>query len=591
VSVLTVKTICRIVSLVNRRYDTVKLRPFQAKAKAAVYAAWAAGAKNTLLVEPTGAGKTVIFSDIINEHDGPSVAIAHRQELVSQISLALARNEVRHRIIGPQTVVRTVVNLHMLELGRSYYDPRARCGVAGVDTLVRRQTELAQWLHSVTLWIQDEAHHVLTKNKWGKAATMFPNARGLGVTATPERADGKGLGRHASGLFDHMNVGPSARDLIEAGYLTDYRIFAPPSDLDLSDVNTTASGDYSAKKLKFAVRRSHVVGDVVSHYLRIAPGKLGITFATDVETATDITAQFNAAGVPAAVVSADTPAADRVAILRRFKNRELLQLVNVDLFGEGFDLPAIEVVSMARPTQSYALYCQQFGRGLRLMVSDTLNATWGGLTDRERLAHIAASGKPHAIIIDHVNNVERHGLPDAHRSWSLNDREKRSKGAATDVIPVRACPACTAVYERIYKTCPFCGHTATPAARNGPEFVDGDLTELDPATLAAMRGEIARVDLDREALRDEQNRKRVASWKSNIHVARHVERQEAQRALRASIAWWAGWQRSMNRSDVESYRRFYFMFGVDVMTAQALKASEALELANRVNIKLGEMAA
>jgi len=208
----------------------------------------------------------------------------------------------------------------------------------------------------VTLCVIDEGHHVLKDNKWGTAFQIFPNAKGLLVTATPDRADGKGLGRHADGLVDAMIEGPTMRDLINQGYLTDYRVFAPPSDLDLSQVTTSADGDYNKAKLKAAVRKSHVIGDVVTHYLRIAPNKLGITFATDVETATDIAAQFNAQGVPAAVVSAKTSDADRVAILRRFKNRELLQLVNVDLFGEGFDLPAIEVVSMARPTQSYGFY-------------------------------------------------------------------------------------------------------------------------------------------------------------------------------------------------------------------------------------------
>ena len=538
----------------------MQLRPYQEQAKQDIYNAWNSGASNVLSVLPTGAGKTVLFSEIIKEHQGASCAIAHRQELVSQISLALARDNVRHRIIGPQSVVRMIVNLHMSELRKSFYDPSAHCGVAGVDTLVRRQVELAPWLKSNTLWVQDEAHHVLINNKWGTAASKFPNAKGLGVTATPGRADGKGLGRHADGLFDVMVNGPSMRDLIDMDYLTDYRIFAPPSDLDLNNVPTGSGGEFSPAPLKLAVRKSHVIGDVVKHYLRIAPGKLGITFATDVETATDIAAQFNLAGVPAAVVHAKTPDADRIAILRRFKNRELLQLVNVDLFGEGFDLPAIEVVSMARPTQSYGLYVQQFGRCLRLL-----------------------AGKLYGIIIDHVGNVERHGLPDAPRTWSLDRREKRSKGAPDDVIPVKSCPECTAVYERIHNACPYCGHIAPPAARSGPEFVDGDLHELDAETLANMRGEINRVDGPVRYPNSLHNAAKTHLMNS------HYNRQDVQKALRASMAWWAGFQLNMGRSNSESYKRFYWMFGVDVMTAQTLNSRDALALAEKVNLKLVEL--
>ena len=218
----------KIATVVSR--VVTHLRPYQAKAKQYIYDAWDQGFVNVLAVLPTGAGKTVLFSDIIHDHRGASCAIAHRQELVSQISLALARDKVRHRIIGPKSVVKLCVNLHMLELGASYYDPSSTCAVAGVDTLVRRGDELNGWLESVTLCVQDEAHHVLESNKWGTAFKMFPNAKGLGVTATPLRADGKGLGRHVDGLFDTMVEGPGMRDLIEMGFLTEYRVFAPPSD-------------------------------------------------------------------------------------------------------------------------------------------------------------------------------------------------------------------------------------------------------------------------------------------------------------------------------------------------------------------------
>lgn len=542
-------------------HQRATLRPYQVEQKLAIYEAWRRGHKNVLDVLPTGAGKTVIFSDIIHDHAGASCVIAHRQELVLQISLALARDHVRHRIIGPKSIVKLCVANHVEETGASYYDPNAPCAVAGVDTLVRR-TNLAPWLRTVTLWVQDEAHHLLRKNKWGKVVEMFPaHARGLGVTATAARADGFGLGRHADGVFDTLIVGPGPRELIRLGYLADYRIFAPPSDLDLSDVNVTGGGDFNPVKLKRAVRRSRIVGDVVAHYKRIANGKLGVTFAESVETATDIARQFCEGGVPAEVVSANTSDTDRNSALRRFRRRELLQLINVDLFGEGFDVPSIEVVAMARPTQSLTVYLQQFGRALRPF-----------------------EGKDFGIIIDHVGNVERHGLPDTPRAWTLDRREKRNNGALT-TVPVRACPQCTAVYERILKACPFCGFIPIPAARNGPEFVDGDLSELSPEVLAIMRGEIAAVDMDKEEFRAELVAKHVPQIGQLAGVKRHVKNQAAQKRLRDSIALWAGYQRAAGRPDFASYRLFYFTFGVDVLTAQALGTDDAENLFERVNDK------
>lgn len=542
----------------------MQLRPYQSDLEFSINKAWQT-VRNVLAVLATGAGKTVTFSDIIAKHVGASCVIAHRQELVSQISMALARFGIKHRIIGPKNLIKFINQIHMVEFGRSYYDSAAPCAVAGVDTLIRRHDELAHWLKQVTLWVMDEAHHVLEENKWGTAVKMFPNARGLGVTANTKRADGKGLGRHADGLMDALVEGPGMRDLINMGFLTDYRIFAPPSDLDLEGVKITNTGDYSRPQLRKREKGSHLVGDVVGHYLKLARGKLGITFATDVEAATEYAAAFNAAGVPAEVVTAKTPDSVRIEILRRFRRREILQLVNVDLFGEGFDLPAIEVVSMARATASFNLFCQQFGRALRIL-----------------------DGKQIAIIIDHVGNVMRHGLPDAPQVWSLDRRGKKDSGA-TDTIPMKVCHECTSAYEGFHKACPFCGYAALPAGRSRPEQVDGDLTELDQTILMAMRGEIARID----APAGDVHRKMSKAGANDLAVAgavkNHRARQQAQAALREAIAWWAGYQRAMGRADSESYRRFYFAFGVDVMTAQALGRPEAEALTENINRKIGEL--
>jgi superfamily II DNA or RNA helicase len=545
----------------------MKLRPYQSDAYAATRSAWEAGHRVVLLVLPTGSGKTVIFSQAIADHRGRAVAIAHRQELVGQISLSLARVGVYHRIIGPKQVVRLAVSAHVRELGRSYYSANADKAVAGVDTLTSRATALGPWLDGVTLWVQDEHHHQLRENKWGKAAALMPHARGLGVTATPMRADGRGLGRHADGLVDHMIVGPTGRELINQGYLSDYRIFAPTTqDLDLSRVAVSSTtGDYSRPQLRAAVKCSRIVGDVVEHYQRHAAGLLGITFATDTDTAAEIAEAYRAAGVPAQAVSHKTNDAARAAYIAQFRARQLLQLVNVDLFGEGFDVPGVECVSMARPTQSYAVYSQQFGRALRIL-----------------------PGKSHAVIIDHVGNVIRHGLPDGPRAWTLDRRERRARQDPS-AIPLRTCTTCTAVYPRTGDVCPYCGDVYAPAQRSAPEHVDGDLVELDAATLARMRGDVARVDMTPEAYREQLVAERCPAVGQLANVKRHVERQEAQVELRETIAQWAGYHRAAGRTDSEGYRRFYWRFGVDVLTAQALGAKDAQALTERVRADWGQL--
>ena len=558
-------------SLVADAIKRPALRPYQQDIRDDIESRWL-GVANVLAVLPTGAGKTVLFSSILADEPGASCAIAHRQELVSQISLALARNGVRHRIIGQDPVIRMIVRLHMEEVGANYVVPNAKCAVASVNTLTGKKfaESLKPWLPTVKLWVQDEAHHVLRDNQWGRAAAMFPNARGLGVTATPLRADGNGLGRHADGLFDTMVVGPTMRDLIAMGFLTEYRIFAPPSTFQRDQVAVSqTTGDFNLDQMRKAVASSslvvhdekQIVGDIVQHYQRIAPGKLGVTFVPDIATAETVAEQFNAAGVPAMAVSSKTPDDERCKILRKFKSRQLLQLVNCDLFGEGFDLPAIEVVSMGRPTESYGLYVQQFGRALRLL-----------------------DGKDRAIIIDHVGNVMRHGLPDAPREWSLDRRERRSSGKS-DAQTIRAClnPECGAVYERFRDACPYCGTPVPPPAeRSRPEFVDGDLFELDPAMLEQMRGAVARVDMTPEAYREQLARQGVPQIGIMANVKRHIERQETIGTLREAMAVWAGYERAAGLSDREIFRKFYIEHGHDWMTAQTLKRDDALGLAERV---------
>jgi hypothetical protein len=295
--------------------------------------------------------------------------------------------------------------------------------------------------------------------------------------------------------------------------------------------------------------------------LRIASGKLGVTFVTDVETAGEVKIAYNARGVRAEVLSAKTPDKERTEILRRLRNREILQLVNVDICGEGFDLPAIEVVSMARPTASYSLYAQQFGRALRPL-----------------------EGKEFALIIDHVGNVMRHNLPDKERVWSLDARDKTPRMRnEDDEIPLRLCTNCTAPYERVFRVCPYCNEPYVPASRGKPEYVDGDLLELDPAILAKMRGDRAAVDQAASVVAERMAYAGAPQVAINSYVKQHTVRQHYQQTLRECIGWWAAYQQHMGRDDHESYRRFYHSFGVDIMTAQSLGKPEAIKIIDAIN--------
>jgi DNA repair protein RadD len=536
------------------------LRDYQQKVSDEIDTAYEAGAEDVLAVMPTGAGKTVLFSHKILNAAGPGGAIAHRSELVAQISMALARNGVRHRIIGSPALARNAVQMHMAELGKSYFDPNARHWAASVDTLIRLDPNDRLFNESV-LVVSDEGHHLLRENKWGKARLMFKRAKGLAVTATPGRPDGKGLGRHADGLMDVMIMGPSMRELINRKYLTPYRVLCPPSDLDLSQVPLGTNGDYKHDALRNATHKSRIVGDVVQHYLKYTPGKLGMTFAVDIESAQNIAAAFEQAGVPALAVDGNMTDIERANAMRKFRSGIIKQLVSVDLMGEGVDVPALEVVSFARATQSVIVYMQQFGRALRTL-----------------------DGKTHAWVLDHVGNVLRHRPPDAHRAWSLDRRDKR-KASDPNEIPMRVCPnpnangtgvPCASAYERVLPCCPWCGFAPAPALRSAPEHVDGDLLELDDATLARMRGEIERVDgpVLFPANADAIVRRAIEK--------RHGERQEAQVELREAIARWAGYRRHEGQSDAEIYKRFYALYGMDIMSAQTLGAREALELAGRL---------
>jgi superfamily II DNA or RNA helicase len=533
--------------------SNIILRPYQNQLIDAVFNAWEDDKPTVLVQSHTGSGKTVMLTEIVRRANVPTVIIAHRIELVSQLSLALARAQIAHNIVSPTASISEIIQLHLQNGPRHYFNPTASVVVASVDTLIRRSPP---WADNIKLVVFDEAAHVLRANKWGTAAFMFSQARGLHVTATPMRADGRGLGRGADGLVDVLIEGPSMRELIRDGYLSPFRIFAPPNNLDLSPVKVTTSGDYSPDPLRKAVNKAHITGDIVSHFIKHnPPGALGITFAVSVEAAKELAEAYTAAGIPAVCLHASTGVSERANVMRRFRDGIIQQLVNVDILTEGIDVPAVACVSLARPTMSYSLHMQQIGRALR-----------------------PCPDKPHAIILDHVGNVTKHGLPDVPRAWSLRSQDRKARGT-TGAVPLRTClnPVCVAVFERNRDRCPWCGHPIPlPAQRASPAQVEGNLLELGAPTLAYLHDEIARIGSAPKIPRG------VSAIIAASIIKKHHARQEAHRELREAIAQWAGPYHAAGESDAEILRRFWYQFGIDTLSAQTLSASQALKLVDSI---------
>lgn len=543
------------------------LRPYQEKLVKDTYQQWDAGKQFVAMVSATGSGKSMTLTAIVrSERDRGQyvLVLAHRQELITQLSDTMGRMEIRHQIIAANKVVRFAAKQSMENHGINYVDPTARVFVASVQSMrAEKVAELAKLGNKLTV-VQDEFHHATKKSKtWGGVLTPLMNAgaRGLGPTATPCRADGQGLSRETDGYADVIVEGPTMRWLIDNGYLSQYKIYCPPTDLHLENVETSkTTGDYKEKELKAEIGRSHIVGDIVSHYLKICPGKRGITFTVGVDTAEEVAEEYRKRGVPAIALSGRNADEERVQAIRDLKSGKILQIVNDSLIGEGVDIPAVEVVSFARPTQSYALYAQMFGRALRPF-----------------------QGKSHAIIIDAVSNVLRHGLPDAPREWSLDRRERRT--GKSEVSTVRVCVACAAVYERFLDACPDCGEPVPkPAQRSGPEFVDGDLYELDPDVLAQMRNEVVGARETPEAMRDRLTAQHVPVPGVMSNVKRQRERLDALVKLDLKLAEWAGYRRAEGLSDSEIFRKFFLTYGVSWLEAQALKAADAEKLRERIGL-------
>ncbi|MGL4556637.1 MAG: DEAD/DEAH box helicase, partial [Afipia sp.] len=314
-----------------------KLRDYQVNLKNDIYSKWAEGHQNVLAVMPTGMGKTVTFCSIALDalHAGtPTVIAVHRTELVEQISLTLAGVGITHNIIAPRPVIVGIVSNHRLVHKKQFYDYNSNVTVVSVDTLNARAERHEQWAKKIKLWIIDEAAHVLRDNKWGRAVHLFPGARGLGVTATPQRLDKRGLGKHADGVFDVMVQGPTSAWGIQAGYLCRYKIACPISDYKNHLRKATEGSDYSKESMKLASLNSTIIGDVVREYMKHARGKQAILFSCDISEGSRMEAEFGKVGIIAKLLTGETDIRERRRALLDYRDRKIHVLINVDLFDE-----------------------------------------------------------------------------------------------------------------------------------------------------------------------------------------------------------------------------------------------------------------
>jgi superfamily II DNA or RNA helicase len=396
-----------------------------------------AGIRRIVIVAPTGSGKTTIAGAIVRGRvlNGQRVLfVAHRRELINQAYqrlLDLGLSEDRMGVIMANDPRRR---------------PTAPVQIASVDTLRTRPKPQADVI------FVDECHRALAKS-FRDIAAAYPNALHLGLTATPFRADGKGLGDS----YEELLVVASPKQLIAEGYLVEPRVFTVPEHElpDLSSVKVRG-GDYEEHALAEAVDRTPLVGNIVDHWLKHAQGIRTFAFAITVAHSRHIVDRFRAAGVSAEHLDGTTPIAQRDGMLRRLADGDTLIVSSVGCTCEGVDIPAVKCAILARPTKSTGLYLQQAGRILR---------PWQG---------------QRAIILDHGGCAIEHGLPQDDREFSLEgDERRRRRQGPKDEAPAKAtrtCAQCFVVVQSSLAACPECGFEFPVAAV--PVETDGSLVEM-----------------------------------------------------------------------------------------------------------------
>lgn len=419
----------------------VQLRPYQLDAVERVRAALRR-VRRVLLCAPTGSGKTIVAAFIIlaaYKLGKRVVFFAHRRELIDQCYGKLVAAGI------PET------DLGVMMGDDRRTNPDAPIQIVSISTYRHRDPPLAD------IVFFDEAHGAIAPSR--RAAIEHYAGLGaviLGLSATPFRADNGGLGD----LFSELVLVASVRELIDAGYLVEPRVFTAARRPDLS-IARVRHGDYVEADLWALM--SPLVGDIVAHYQRLAPGLRAVVFAVSIAHSRAIVVAFVAAGIPAEHLDGETPIAERAAILARLERGETLVVSNCGVLCEGWDMPCVKVAILARPTKSLGLYLQQAGRILR---------PWNDTR---------------AIILDHAGNALEHGLPQDDRTFTLDrSRPKRSSPA-----PMKACPECGCTVATATRECAECGHV----------FVAAKVAAVDaPSELREIKAHTIRLAVDPRAL-------------------------------------------------------------------------------------------
>lgn len=373
----------------------IELRDYQLQAIEDVSKAWRKGFKRPCIVLPCGGGKSIITAEMGKRTTNAGnrvLFIVHRKELCDQIE---------------HTFTDWGVDMEL-------------CTVGMVQTICRRLDRMPE----PVLIITDENHHCLASS-YRKIYDHFPNAFGVGVTATPVRLNGGGLGD----VNDWLVVGPSVRELIFRNCLADFDYYAPQV-ADLSGLKKKSTGDFDTVQAAEILSNPAIYGDILRHYRKLADGVKAICYCSTIGHSEQMAQRFREAGIPAAHIDGNTPKDKRAGIIQDFRDNRLQILCNVDLISEGFDVPDCGCSILLRPTKSLTLFIQQAMRSMRYQ-----------------------PGK-RAVIIDHVGNVHRHGLPDLDREWSLEQKPSRKQ---KNEVLVRQCPKCFFTHYTAPK-CPNCGH-------------------------------------------------------------------------------------------------------------------------------------
>lgn len=412
------------------------LRDYQEQAVEDVRNAYRAFKKAPVLALPTGGGKTVIFSYITERATAignKTLILVHRRELVSQSSETLTKLGVDHGIIAA-----------------GWKQSDAPVQIASVQTLVRR---LNSCTFKPDLIIIDEAHHAAAST-WTRVLEHFSSAKRLGVTATPMRLDGKGLGQ----FFDELVIGPSVAELTEQKHLTPARCFSTPVKLDRK-LLTKDHGDYALASTATILEDTKINGNAIKEYKRHCPGKPAIVFCTTKQHAELMAERFRDAGFRSAFLHDGVKATVRRGLIEYLGTGQLDILTSVNVISEGTDIPIVTAAILLRPTESESLYLQQVGRVLR-----------------------PAPGKEHAIIIDCVGNVQRFGLPADEREYTLDGKVSASAPA------VKECPSCYAILPQTTQVCPCCDHIfeTKPKHERPKKIIETQLVEVTEVNREAL---------------------------------------------------------------------------------------------------------